>query len=477
MKKLVELFPIFKKKLFVDTSIYMIGNFISQGIGLLVLPIFTRFLTPEEYGIFNYTNSIKGFLTAFATLSLNSFVLKYYFDLKIEEDRQTLLGSVYYFIFIFNIFLLGVFYLAFPHLIKSFTLNIPFYPFFSIMLINNFLETMLVIPLVNFRIKKQVTKYFFMTSLNAIITVLFGLALVAVYHMGLVGRLYGILIVNIIFAIIGFVYLFKASKFIINFEIIKKGLIFSIPLLPGALASMGTSATDRIILERFVSLTTIGIYSIGQSLGTSILIIIRSFYRAVEPDIFESFKTPDFSKKVVLLKNNFLMLIVFIGFIIITFSKEIVILMTSESFYSAYTVIPIFVMASLMRGAKILADTTLYAMNKAYYETYMIIGTLILNFVLNLLLIPKLGIIGAALATLATYWANLFLSFYISSRYSDIKWGFLKDNFLIFGISFIGYAIMMGASLFLYFQNHVALHIYLYILHIPFFQLINLNLK
>src|SRR3989338_4100950 len=118
---------VFKNKVIGDTSLYALGNISSQGLSLLILPLFTHYLTTEDFGIYNYTNSIKAVLAVVTTLSLNSFVLRYYFKLKSEQERNKLIGTIFLFLLGLSSLLLIAEYIIFPIIINSFALKIPFH--------------------------------------------------------------------------------------------------------------------------------------------------------------------------------------------------------------------------------------------------------------------------------------------------------------------------------------------------------------
>jgi O-antigen/teichoic acid export membrane protein len=409
----------------------MAGNVLSQALGLFLLPVFTAYLTPEDFGIFNYTNSIISFILIISTLSLNSFVLRHYFELDSEKDKKTLFGTTFLFILFFNIILLYLEFLLFPLLIRMFQIKIPFHPFFKIAFINNFIDAMAVIPLCYFRVTKKAWRYFWLTSSKTIITIVVGLILVVEFKMGILGRYYGILFPSLLFLILYFFVICKVSSLSINWSMIRKGLQFSLPILPAAFAAIAMISIDRIILERYVSVSQIGIYSVGATLGTVFSIVIRGFYMAVEPDIYRMFNQNGFKRKILNLKKNILYFVLIISCLFIVFSREIVIIMVSDQFYECYKIIPFFVVATIFRGTEILVGTTLYALNKTLYQPIIVGLALAANTVGNLILIPFLGILGAAISSAVSFWILYIVSVYITGKFSGINWKAWQNTIIV----------------------------------------------
>ena len=73
---------------------YSVGEILPRAVSFFLLPIYTRFLTPVDYGISSYTSTIVGFLCVLGAFSLNSYALRFYFVYVDEESRKSLLGSV-----------------------------------------------------------------------------------------------------------------------------------------------------------------------------------------------------------------------------------------------------------------------------------------------------------------------------------------------------------------------------------------------
>jgi len=425
-----------------DTAIYMAGSVLGQALNLFVLPVFTRYLSPTEYGIFNYTNSLVAFFAVFSTLSLNSFVLRFYFDATTEEEKRRLFGSVYVFVALLGFALLLLELLILPRAMEAAGVKIPFYPFVAFALTANFLESLTVIPLALFRARRRVVQFFLLTFGQAAMALAAGLVFIVGYHLGLPGRYYGILITDVIFAITTLAVMLRSTRFCLDWRVIGSGLRFSLPLLPASVAAVAILITDRIILEQYVTVADIGIYSVALALGMTLQIVVMAFYRAVEPEIFARMNEPDFGEKVVRMKDAFLMCIMLGGSLLIIFSREIVTLLVDERFYAAYALIPFFVVANILRAAKILVGVTFQAYKVTAYDALIGGIAALTSLVANLALIPSLGILGAAIATVATYWVLLIATTSINSRITHIRWGAMKDTALILAMAAASLAVM-----------------------------------
>lgn len=414
------------KKVIRNVSFYTIGAMIPKVIGFFLLPIFTRYLSPTEYGIMNYTNSITIFLFAFTVLSLNTYLLRYIFDYEKEEDKKKLIGNVFAFIAIINFIMLGVELALFPKIILAFNIKVDFHPYFLLALINNFLNVFSVVPLIIYRYKGKAINFVLVNATKSFIQVIFSLILVIHFNMGILGRYYGSLIANVIFLVIYILIIYRNAILNLNLPQIKRGLKFSLPLVPSTFLHIIINVADRIILERYVPLAALGIYSVSYTLGTVLQIFVYSSYLAFEPIVFSKIGKVDFSKTIIKIRKYYLFVIFSLSFLYVLFSKEILLIMASSKFSSGYKVIPIIVFATIFLSENYLFGTILIGIKKTKISLILNLIGAVINVIVNLLLIPVIGIYGAAISTLTSYLVMFCLFYFYLNKHMGMK--FLKIN-------------------------------------------------
>lgn len=414
------------KKVIRNVSFYTIGAIIPKIIGFFLLPIFTRYLSPAEYGIMSYTNSITIFLFAFTILSLNTYLLRCIFDYEKEEDRKKIIGNVFLFITIINFIMFGVELVLFPKIILALNVKIKFHPYFLLALINNFLDIFSVVPLIIYRYKGKAINFVVVNATKSFIQVIFSLILVIHFNMGVLGRYYGSLIANVIFLVIYIIIIYRNAILNLNLPQIKKGLLFSLPLVPSTFLHVIINIADRIILERYVPLATLGIYSVSYTLGTVLGIFARSSFLAYEPIVFSKIGKDDFSQTITKIRKYYLYVIFCLSFLYVLFSKEILYAMASSKFSSGYKVIPIIILSTIFLSENYLFGTILIGIKKTKISLILNLIGAVINVIVNLLLIPIIGIYGAAISTLTSYLVMFSLFYVYLNKHMGMK--FLKIN-------------------------------------------------
>ena len=77
--------------------LFVIGGFLPAGLNLIFIPIFTQYLSPEEFGIYAYTNAFQSIFIVISTLSINSYLLRFYFE-KDDKSRREMFGTIFIFL-------------------------------------------------------------------------------------------------------------------------------------------------------------------------------------------------------------------------------------------------------------------------------------------------------------------------------------------------------------------------------------------
>ncbi len=412
-----------KGKLFKNTLIYSIGEVIPRLISFFLLPVFTLYLSTGDYGIISYTNAVMLFLFVISSLSLNTYLLREYYDCKTDEERDELIGNVFSVITVFNIILLVLAYIIGPIVIKYTRLQIPFTPYFSLSFINNFLEVFSIIPLVVFRIKDKVSLYVIINVIKSLLLFVTTYVLIVHFKWGVLGNFYGRLFVNLIFVIIYAIIILRHSKLNLKQRLLKSGLKFSLPLIPGAIGYLLISMSDRIILERYVSLSQLGIYAVASTLAYSLTVIIQSGYRSFEPEIFKHYNTNDFSAFIEKIHGIYMFVVFALASGLSIFGKDILTIMTKGGFVEGYILIPVILIGVIMTAQNAILGSIIIAERKTKLSSLSTIIGGAVNIVFNIIFIPLYGVMSAAvvssiafiLMNLIIYWGmnyktNVFIS-------------------------------------------------------------------
>ncbi len=404
-----------RKQFLSDTIIYTFGGALPQILNFLLLPLYSRLLYPDDFGILGYISSITAFITITNSLSLNSYYLRYYYE---AQDRRKFTGTIFYFLILVNLFMVIIEGLLLNFIFQKTNVKIPFYPYMILGLAECFLTSISLIPLRRFRLEFKSLPYVLCTSGGVLMTHTIALILIKKFGMGAEGRLLGNVMAAGAMSVFYLIHTKSISRFIIDWEIIKNGLKFSLPLLGGAYASIALSVSDRLILERWVEVAAIGIYSVSYAISNVSSLIISSFSFVIEPLVYKisAENKENFLKEYLRLKDYFFPVVFIVVGGIMLFSNEIVKILLTPRFSTAADIIPLISFSTIFSAGSMLFGQLLMIKNKTFIISFATITAALISILLNLFIIPRWGILAAALTITIAQATSCLISYLTSAK-------------------------------------------------------------
>ena len=447
--------------------LFVIGGFLPAGLNLIFIPIFTQYLSPEEFGIYAYTNAFQSIFIVISTLSINSYLLRFYFE-KDDKSRREMFGTIFIFLTLISLIILSILILVMPRLVPEISEDVPFKPYFLLMILTVFFEYIYVIPQVIWRVKKQALTFLIFAFTRMLLIQLLALLLIVYWDFGILGRYWANIVISAGLSLFVIKIIASHSRFIIKIGLLKEALRFSIPILPAALLGVIYNAIDKIILVRYLSLDQLGLYSVAAAIGFAILISSQGYYKAIEPVIFESFNTPRFSSTIKNI-NKFQILALFsISLIIAAFSKELVTIFFSEPFYDSYRYIPFFLIAFSLNASRNIVSTSLHAYKITKLDFPIVIISLFFYIVSFYTLVPFFGVIGALFSLVISAFISLIASVWFIKKYIQTDWYIAIQLLLSVFILLVGVFNELDLEIYYYYElmiKSLLLLIYIYFVY------------
>lgn len=387
---------------------YSVGEIVPRVVGFLLLPLYTRYLSSADFGILSYTNTFNLFLYTIGTLSLNSYALRFYF-LKGREEQKDMLGTVAISIGIVNLLILGLAYLILPGAIDYYEIQVPWKPFFQLALITNFMDSFCIVPFVIYRVKGAAKKYVSLGISKTLCMAAITIYMVCYLKGGLEAYYWSQIIVHIPFTIIYIIILSHHVNYRFRWPILKEGLNFSLPLIPASIGYILLNASDRIILERNVLMSELGVYNMAVTFSLALGVVVQGMSRAFEPELYGRYEKVDYQDFLRKIKSLYFTIVVIGGLAISIFSKEVFVLMTSEQFHRGYIYCPILVAMVCLQSMNNLYGMILSGDKRTKRQAVSTIVGGCVSVVLNILLIPKFGIMMAACTQLLCMFVMTFI--------------------------------------------------------------------
>lgn len=378
---------------------FTVSTIIQNAILFLTSPIYTRILSAEEYGIFSVYQSWQQIIIILSVVALDRCMtvglIKYpNFKEEFLSSIQTLMTVT---VLIFTLI---------TYIFKDFFINITGLPFFIIItciitaLFNTSFANWCWLQRYKYNYKKLTVITLLTTLLSQVIATILILCIPTDNKAHLL--IVSIALTKIVIYTIIYVSVIYKGKTGINIKYWKFALLYSVPLIPHAFSQIILNSSDRIMIDFFCTKEEVAYYGIVYSIAMVLNVIVISINSAIQPWFFQKIKEKDFTN-IKIKTNNLLILISVLSILISLVAPEIIFIMAPSQYSDSIIIFPALI-ASMYFYAMYLC----FANFESYYEKpfYFSIATSIgavINIILNIILIPKIGYFIAGYTTLVCY--------------------------------------------------------------------------
>ena len=251
---------------------YGLGIFFNQGINLILIPIFWRVLTPEDFGIIAITQIITLFLQPIYMFGTSETIQRFYYKWQADE-RPHYLSWIFWFLFAFTFILTVLLDVLGTHFSKFIIVTVPFDPLLRLTLWSTFLSNFINIPIAISRIQQKVKTYNILVNGSFITQMGLVYYLVKIEKLGTYGYVKGFFIANLIWFIPILVSIFKSSVLFPSRKYINIPIKYAAPICFGGLIDGFGTTMDRYFLDKYLPLATTGFYNLARQFGSLINIV------------------------------------------------------------------------------------------------------------------------------------------------------------------------------------------------------------
>lgn len=428
---------------------YGLSNVLDKLVSFIMLPVYTRLLTPADYGIMELISMTTGIISLVVGMGLEAAVIRFYFDYKEEADKKMVISSAIVGYGAMIILLIAMI-LPFSRILAKLILDSDKYSsFFVIALLTLALNMILPIVFAYLRVQQKSIQYMVAKVAMTIVTLGMNIYFVVIAKMGVYGILLSSLVSFIIFTVIMVGWTLKKTGLNINYKVLKEMVIFGIPLIPSNISAFLVHSSDRYFVKAYADMTTTGLYSLGYKIGTLINQFVTSpFIQIWSPRRMEFFDQEGKEQIYARIFTYFCTLSLFVGLMISLLAKEVIHFMAPPDFWDAHKVVSIIVLSYIIFSFHYHFNVGIMMKKATRYIAYVNVSNGILNIILNFILIKRYTIWGAAIATLICFIVKVVLTYYYSNKLYKItmEWRRIAILFITaFAIYFSGFLISTGS--------------------------------
>lgn len=419
-----------------DMSVYGISSILSQLVSLLLLPLYTEKLTPSDYGVFALIGiCVNGYAT-FSNLGVSSAIFRFTGTSKSDIEKDEYLSNAQIINIVTNSVTLLIFLLLGRVLTKVLFENDSYFHYAYYIAISGTLASFSSVLISFLRVKRETIKIATSSFVNLVISVVSTFIGLVYLNLGVWGALLGGAMGDLA-ALVYLLFVTPKQNIKLKIERIKALMHFAIPLFPHKLIGFFLPIIAQIILVKYMDLSTLGIYNIALKFALPLVLFINLFQKAYAPYRFEIYKQGNVNIELFAKINLIYFMANFLVYSAISlFGDWILELFTNEKFHSAGYFIPFLALVPLGQGIYFAFGTGVeFSKSPKFYPVISFIG-FILIIGLSLILIPKYGIIGAALSATSGWLIMASGMYFYAQKIFPIPYMW-KNIFLIISVTFI----------------------------------------
>lgn len=396
----------------------------------LLLPVLTKSLGPEDYGLWIQLSILVSLLTPIGQMCLQTAMVRYLAAEKDDEAfRDTFYSTLIFVLVVTGIVSLILVIISGP-LATSLFDNGPVADLIrasAALLMASAIEP---IVLFYFRIVDHPKVFSVLTILKAA-SQLALTALFIAFGMGILGVIMGSFLAIGIEAGMGLALIERKIGFRVpTFKMTREMLRFSFPIVPNGLISWIATSSDRFLIGIFLGVGLVGIYSASYSLGAMILLFSSPIQFILYPTLsklYDEGRKTEVSSYISHSIRAYLLITIPAAVGIAVLAPFLLAVMTTEEFAQGASVVPLIALSCLLSGLFLLVQNVVVVVKKTKLFPVFSIAAAGIGLILNMVLLPLMGIEGAAIASLAANAAVVAMIVHVSRRYVpfDICWTFI----------------------------------------------------
>ena len=391
------------KSLFRQLAIYGLGDVATSIVSLLLLPIYTRYLTPSDYGVIAMLLTVEASGKIIFRWGVDTAFMRLYYDCADQTARQRLASTLFFFLLAVNGSVLLVTLPLAGYISALLFGSADHALLLRLVVINTFVVGFYFIPFQVLRIAELPKQFIALVFARSASTLVLRLLLVVWAGMGVMGVVMADIAVTAVFTIILSRWFAPLIRPMFSSQVLRDALGFGLPRIPHSIAHQVMGMADRYFLNAYATLRDVGLYSIGASFGLALKLFLSAFEYAWTPFFLSVMREPDAKRIYSTVSTYVLALLVLLTAGLCAVAEDVIRVTTTAAFHPAASVTPWIALGVLCQGVYLVGSIGLVITKQTTrypIATGLAAGASLLA---NALLIPRHGLMGAAWANTIAY--------------------------------------------------------------------------
>lgn len=405
------------KKFISDSTLYVLAGFFTKGIGFIMLPIYVAYLSKTELGIYDYITTVGAFIGVVIALEISQSIIRFASEFNEDQELQRDYISHGFWFTIFCYSILTIVMLLFLKHVSHFLTGSSTNLTIAILAVLSFFTTALTY-LINIIYRSQLnSKAVTLSSTFSALSVAGLTTLNLVYFdFGLTGLFASVVSGQTLVILINVYRIRHLIKLSFKIDTLTEMLKFSSPLVLASIGVLMSTIVDRIMIKELLSFEDVAVYGVAARFASVLVLLTIGFQNALTPLIYNNVGDRNLRTNLQKLLCGYVITGILFIVALAVMADELVSFFLSSEYMESGPLIPLLALAVMINSAYVFFPGLSISKRTSVIAKISIV-TAIVNVILNFSLITRLGVAGAAYATLISSIAYILLTAFWSERY------------------------------------------------------------
>jgi O-antigen/teichoic acid export membrane protein len=388
-------------------SVYAAGDIGERLIGLLMLPVYAFTLSPSGFGVLAVVQTLTGLGSSLLALGLYATITRYYYNAPGERRGAQVVGTSWPLLLVGPLVALLLIATLGGSLLDGLAGGLDFshvlLPALGITYLNvAFVELTLAVA----RTRKEPRHYVAVILSRALLTAVLACLVLLTRDGGAAEVVQAQLAATVVVALGCARHLWRIARPVVDRPLARSLLRFGLPLIPQSTAVWALRMQDRLILDRLADTATVGIYAMGAKLAMPVQVLLEAAFRVLQPTLSEAGSDPVAEARARHFMSQYLLGGVALTLAAAVAAPPLVTLVLPATYEQVTDAIQLLVVAAFCSGVfRVATATNVFYLGRTRATLVLTVAGVALNAALNVLLIPSLGLVGVAMASVLTFFS------------------------------------------------------------------------
>lgn len=464
------------KSLSKSVAWYGMGNLFIRSVSFILLPFYSNLISTSEFGNYALLISVYAIISVLYQFGMHGSLNKFYIEERSEKKKKLIFSSMLNFIILIGIIVTVILCFSAREITEMIFDSPDYSSLLILVFISLLIETLCFYILLLLKTKELSKQAVIYAGTGAILNLTFNIIFVFVYKLSVAG----IILAQLLSSAMLFLIMLKAIRndYILKLDpvVLKFLLKFAYPLLIAGFLSAAVDVADRFILNYFLGTSEVGIYSLAYRIAMVMNVFVISFRTAWNPYSLNLFYSSEYKSTFGSTLSKLVAISCIILLTLSLFSRYLFeinlfgITLFNPVYKPGIIILPLVIIGYIFSGISSFYSVYPNISNKSYHFLISDLIAFISNIIVNIILIPKYGIIGAAFATAIGFLFGAMYLFFISRN--QIKIDYQTKELSVIILSALIF-LLIGLNLENIFVNILA--VIGYLLSLQYFLKLNLT--